>query len=108
MIYLASPYSHKDPAVRLTRYYTVCFAAAKLMAEGKHIFSPIAHTHEICIQGEGLGFHYEYEFWQKLDEEMIRLCEEFWVLRMDGWEDSKGIKAEMEYAISLGRRVKYI
>lgn len=108
MIYLASPYSHPDPRVREQRYFTVCFAAAKMMAAGHHIFSPIAHTHGICEQGTYLGLAYPYEFWKKFDEEMLRLCSELWVLRMDGWEESVGIKAEIVYAASIGKSFKYV
>lgn len=106
MIYLASPYSHPDPAIRQQRYETVCCAAAQLMAEGHHIFSPIAMTHGICLQGKPEDF--AYQFWASFDEEMIRLCDRFWILRMEGWENSKGIRAELDYAVSLGKPIKYV
>lgn len=106
MIYLASPYSHELAEVREQRYWTVCYAAAKFMAEGHHIFSPIAHTHGICLQGKSQNFG--FEFWKVFDEEMIRLCDEFWILQMDGWEQSKGMKAETAYAYEIGKPVKYV
>lgn len=106
MIYLASPYSHENEKIREERYWTVCYAAARLMAEGHHIFSPIAMTHGICASTGGDNFAFLH--WKELDEEMIRLCDEFWILRMDGWEESKGIKAELAYAVSLGKPWKYV
>ena len=42
-IYLATPYSHKDPQVRQNRYEHACKVAGKLMEEGNLVFCPIAH-----------------------------------------------------------------
>lgn len=106
MIYLASPYSHPDPAVRQQRYETVCHAAAELMLKGHRIYSPIAMTHGICLAGDPTKF--AFEFWADLDKEMIQLCLAFWILRMDGWEKSEGIKKELAYALSLGKDVHYV
>lgn len=105
MIYLASPYSHIDPAVRLQRFETVCFVAANLMKEGHHIFSPIAHTHPICLK---LDLPFAFEFWKSLDEEMITFCSDFWIVRMDGWSISKGVAAETAFAVKLGKSIRYI
>lgn len=105
LIYLASPYSHPDPAVRQQRFETVCHTAAYLMQAGHFIFSPIAHTHPICLAGElPPGF----EYWQALDKLMLGLCSEMWVVRMDGWEQSVGVKAEMEYMNRLGKPVRFV
>lgn len=106
MIYLASPYTHDLAAVRQRRYETVCTAAARLMHDGHAVFSPIAHTHGICLASGGVNF--EYSFWKKYDEEMIRLCDQFWILRMEGWEQSEGIKMELAYAMSIGRDPFYV
>ena len=51
MIYLASPYTHHDPEVRLERYRAVCRAAAGLIRQGRVVFSPIAHSHAITEHG---------------------------------------------------------
>jgi hypothetical protein len=51
MIYLASPYSHPDPAVREARFREACRAAAKLMRLGQPAFSPIVHGHPIAVYG---------------------------------------------------------
>jgi len=51
LIYLASPFSHPDPAVREQRFEAACRAAADLIRQGKSIFSPIAHSYGICRYG---------------------------------------------------------
>ena len=103
--YLASPYSHPDPMVRQQRFETVCFVAAKLMQQGNYVFSPIAHTHPIAVKGE---LPKDFDFWEGFDREMLKGCGELLVVRMDGWEASKGVAAEIKIANELGIPVKYL
>ena len=104
MIYLASPYTHTDPAIELSRYEQVCQQVARLMREGVHVFSPIAHSHG-CTK---YGLPGDWDFWQAIDVEWISMCSELWVLRIDGWAMSRGIAAEIDIANNLGKRVRYI
>lgn len=95
MIYLAAPYSHPDPAVREDRFHAINRYAAKLMQEGQVVFSPISHSHPIAFWlPEGLG----WDFWQRQDLPMLRRCQLVKVLALPGWEDSKGVLAEMKAA----------
>jgi hypothetical protein len=47
MIYLASPYSHADDAIRAQWFDAACRAAAELMRAGHTVYSPIVHGHPI-------------------------------------------------------------
>lgn len=105
LIYLASPYSHPDEAVRARRFWDVCDAAAKLMREGHQVFSPIAHSHPIALCGE---LPTDWEYWRDYDEAMLAASSELWVLMLDGWRDSVGIKAEVAIAERLGLPVHYV
>ena len=105
MIYLASPYSHDDPKVREERFLAVCRYVANMTRAGHRVFSPIAHTHCVAVHG-GLGLGWEH--WDEWDKEMIRLCDGFGVLCLEGWGRSKGVKAEREYALSLNREIGYL
>lgn len=99
MIYLASPYSHPDPAVREQRFRAACRMAGELMRQGVRVFSPIAHTHPIALEGDlPLG----WDFWEQFDREMIAACEAVVVLTLDGWRESKGVTAEIAIAKELG------
>ena len=51
MIYLASPYSHPDPAVRKERFHAACQARAELIRAGWIVFSPIVHSHPLVEHG---------------------------------------------------------
>jgi hypothetical protein len=69
-----------------------------------HIFCPIAHTHPIATIGNlPLGF----DFWEEFDREMIEHCEEFWVVGMPGWKESKGVTRELAIAKEL-RKPSYL
>lgn len=104
MIYLASPYSHSDATVREQRFQDVCRCAAALMAQGKMVFSPIAHTHPIAQYGLPLG----WDFWERYDREHIAACDELVVLMLEGWRESKGVQAEVRIAREMEKPVTYL
>ena len=105
LVYMASPYSSTDPAIKQARYEAALDAVAKLMNEGVMAYSPIAHTHPIAIRHELPG---DWEYWQAYDELMVSRCDRVVVLMLDGWEDSKGIQAEVAIAIRLNKPVTYM
>jgi len=104
-VYLATPYSHPDPAVREARFQAVNTVAAKLMQDGHHVYSPISHTHPIALAGD---LPKGWDFWEAYDRTFIEWAEEVHVYLADGWQESKGVQAEMKIAIELGRPVRYI
>jgi hypothetical protein len=102
MIYIASPYSHPDPLVREARFDAACRATADLFLAGRAVFSPIVHGHPLVR----FGLPTDWAFWQRFDTEHIRRCDEVLVLRIDGWDGSVGVRAEIEFATALGKRVE--
>lgn len=104
MIYLASPYSHPDPEVREQRFELACRAAARLIWDGHAVFCPIAHTHPIAKY----GLPTTWDFWQAQDRKILELCEELWVLTIDGWMQSRGVEFEMQIARELGKPIRYV
>lgn len=104
MIYLASPYSHPDPAVREARFQAACRQAAEMLRCGILVFSPIAHTHPIAKYGLPL----EWARWEKYDRIFLEMCSEVWVLTLDGWQESKGVQAEIGIARELGKPVVFV
>lgn len=105
LVYLATPYSHPDEAVREERFRAVNTAAAELMRKGMHIYSPISHTHPIALAGDlPLG----WEYWQAYDRAILSACCKLIVLMLDGWKESKGVTGEIAIACELGLDVEYI
>jgi hypothetical protein len=106
IIYLASPYSHPDPAVRLARYEAVTKYAAELTREGHVIFGPITMSHPISPNGEGdppAPFD-----WLDWDEPFMRAASSCIVLMLDGWEKSTGVQHEVRYFRANGKTVTYM
>lgn len=102
-IYLASPYTSKYVNEMEERFRAACRAAGDLMNSGYLVFSPIAHTHPIAVVCD-LPRH--ADFWMEYDETFIEWCDELWVLGIDGYKESKGIKAEVRIAEKLGKPIK--
>jgi len=104
MIYLATPYSHPDPAVREKRYRLACWATADFIRDGYTVFSPVVHNHPLVAH----GLETAWVFWEKHDRELMACCDDVVVLTMDGWRESAGMQAEIALAEELGKRVTYI
>jgi len=104
MIYLASPYTHPDSSVRQVRFQVACRRAAEMLRSGILVFSPIAYTHAIAAH----GLPVEWSFWERFDRTFLDICSEVWVLMLDGWQESKGVAAEIKIACELGKPVNYV
>ena len=104
MIYLASPYSHPDPDIREARFHAACRAMAMLLPRGEKVFSPVVHSHPLVAH----GLPTDWEFWQAIDSEFLLYCDELAVLTLEGWEESRGVQAEIALAIHLGKPVRLI
>ena len=104
MIYLASPYSHEDKKVEQQRFDAACEAAACFVNKGIKVFSPIAHSHQLTSHGA----RGDWEYWKEFDLGMINVCDSMYVLTLDGWRDSVGVQAEIDYALSHGLTVRLV
>ena len=104
MIYLASPYSHADAAIREERFHAACVAAAQLMRAGNVVYSPIVHSHPIALH----GLPTDWRFWERHDREQLVRCDEVVVLTIDGWRESEGVQAEIRIAAEHGKPVRYL
>jgi len=104
-IYLAGPYSHLNPDIRLIRFFNLNSIAGDLMTKGYLVFSPISHTHPIAEQcGLPMGF----DFWDAFDRTFIEWCDELWVAMLDGWKESTGVSKEIIIATEMKKPVRYI
>jgi nucleoside 2-deoxyribosyltransferase len=102
--YIASPYTDEDNRLRQKRYEAVCAVCAHYTDHGVIVFSPIAHWHPIAANFK-LPKH--FDFWSKLNFTFIERADSLIVAKIDGWDKSKGVKAEVEYALTLGKEVEY-
>ena len=103
ILYLASPYTAHHWMTEQDRYLLACEAAAALMQQGHTVFSPIAHSHGIALF---LPKH-DHAFWMSQDLPFLDFTDKIVVLTLPGWEESKGIKRELEYARDKGIPIEY-
>jgi nucleoside 2-deoxyribosyltransferase len=96
--YLAAPYSHPDPEVKKWRLETVAKIACALFKRGIWVFSPLTHNMTIDVN----GINGTWQQWGEFDLEMLSRCDKLIILKLPGWEESKGVQDEVEYAKKLG------
>lgn len=105
LIYLASPYSDPDPAVCEARFQAACRAAAELIRLGYAVFSPIAHSHPIAMIG---GIDHLSPVWYEADLPLLHACSRVIVLKLDGWDTSRGVSIEERIAREMEKPVMYM
>ncbi len=104
MIYIASPYTHPEPAIREARYRAVSQKTADMLRNGVSVFSPIVYSHALAA----LGLPSAWPFWRTFDRTIIAICSEVWVLMLPGWKESVGVQAEILIAKELRKPISFI
>jgi len=101
IIYIAVPYSHEDPDIQEWRYERVTEATGCLIKKNLGVFySPITHTHPI---NEGKHGPITHKLWvEEHDLPFLRKCSKLLVLMLPKWEESVGVRKEMNEATALG------
>lgn len=104
-LYLASPYTDPDDKIREIRYHQAMHAVAHLLKLGHIVFSPIVHCHELAKQHD---LPKDISFWWRYNRAMLHNSSSLWILTLDGWRSSKGIKKEAAYAIQRKLPIHYL
>jgi len=106
-VYLASPYTGYNGS-RGEAFQRVYQKAAEVMMDNPEVsvFCPIAHSH--AIETESDLPPQEGDWWLQRDFPFLEYCDELWVYKMDGWEQSYGVAKEIEFATDIGIPVVYL
>lgn len=99
MIYLASPYTHKDPSVMEARFNKVTAVSAQLINRGLVIYSPIMHFHPIAVRHE---LPRDFAFWKEVNLQILKRCDSLWILDLIGLYESRGVTEERIFAQQQG------
>lgn len=109
MVYLGMPYTHPEANIRQGRFDAINEIAASIMmgtfTESYVVpFSPISCSHPVA---EYLPPKTEsWAFWQQMDLPFLGKCDELWIIKFQGWEDSEGLAGEIRYAIDNNIPIK--
>ena len=103
--YLAAPYSSIHIHIRDRRYNQISFVASELMKRGEIIYSPITACHHIAAD---YSLPFDADYWLRTNLEFLTHCGKLYVLQLDGWEQSIGVKREIEFATERNIPIEYI
>jgi hypothetical protein len=102
-IFVAGPYNHPDEIIKSERLLNIKKYCVKVFNEGDAPISALLMGLSISDIG---GLPTDTETWREFSKKMVKGCDEMHVL--SGWEESGGVKAEIEEALRIGIIVKYI
>lgn len=105
VVYLASPYSHIHGEVRQARYEAAVEALAIAAREKIVMLSPIVHSHPVAEANKDIPGN--WEFWEEADTQLLARCDELWILCIEGWMNSRGVRAEFDFAVRRGIPVRF-
>ena len=89
-IYLAIPFSGYEKV----SFKTANRLAAYLIDKHYIVFSPISHSYPISFWCK----KNDHDLWLKQDKAFVDWCDELWVVKLEGWQESKGVRQELRWA----------
>lgn len=92
--YLATPYSKYKHGIERA-FVDAAKLAARLLKKGMSVYSPIAHTHPLAVNGKIDPLN--HDIWLPFDEAMMHACCGLLVAHLSGWRESKGIAHEIAF-----------
>lgn len=102
MLYLAAPYSgsKEQTAERMEKF---CQVDAQLMKDGYFTVSPLLKHFTL----EYADLPGSWEYWEDYAQELMNRCEAMIVIKLPGWEESKGVQGEIKMAVIAGKPIIY-
>lgn len=104
-IYVASPYNHPDAEVVKLNFRFITNEVAKRVAKGEILFSPITYGHTLL---EYQDMPSSWKFWQEFCLSFLQKADRLVVYKMNGWEASRGVQDEIEFAKKHSIPIDYI
>ena len=93
--YLACPYTHPDEKIKKMRHLLVNRIALECHKRGKLVYSPLTHNLPLIQLSRKEN---SWDDWGLFDKSMLERCDELLVIQAPGWEQSKGVAAEIAHA----------
>lgn len=102
MIYIAAPYSSGLPTVVESRLVETTKFVMTLLSQGVPAFSPVLYFHPLAM---AMGLPTDAGHWHNHNMQFLRKADAMFVLRLTGWDQSKGVQIETKIAKALGMQV---
>ncbi len=106
IVFLSNPYSNINPEIIEERYQKCLELGHHMIQNDVDLISPILIGHQIVKKYVMLES--DWNRWEKYCKNLINISSTILVFKLDGWEQSTGVKAEIDYAKSKGKRILYI
>lgn len=106
LIYVASPYSDTDKQrvqLRMNKFSSVM---ATLIENRLHPVSPLLNHYLDGIVT--INFPLTWDWWEEYSRLLLSKCEHMVVVIGPGWENSTGVKGEMELAKELNIPITFV
>ncbi len=105
MIYIASPFTSDNVFLEAERHDAVRLYTAGCIERGEVAYSPIVHGVSICHAKEIDG---GFNTWRDHCLGMLAKADELRVLKLEGYDESQGVNAEIAFALDNGVPVTYV
>lgn len=106
MIYVAAPYTHPDTDVVKQRMMTFAKVMSDLISQGEHPVSPLMN--HFLVDYVETNFPLTWDYWRAYSLALLKNCTEMHVITMDGWDQSTGVKHEIELAEKMLIPITYV
>lgn len=94
LIYVACAFDGPTSTIRQHRIEVASKFCAHKMRQGVIVFCPLVHNYQILKYGLPIG----WDYWEKFNSQLLQKCDRLFVLKIEGWEHSTGIQAEISLA----------
>lgn len=102
LCYLATPYTKYKFGIEQA-WIDASKLAAALLEIGIAAYSPIAHCHSLSLHSPLDPL--DHETWLPLDMEMMKRCDVLIVAQLPGWEESYGVRYEIDHFERAGKPI---
>lgn len=102
LVYLAAPYSGTKEEIE-ARMKVFSIVDAELLSRGYFTISPLSKhfiLHHSSLPGT-------WDFWEHYSKKLIAQCNKIIVIKIDGWDTSVGVQAEIAFAEKVGISVMF-
>jgi len=103
-IFVAGPFNHPDKEVMDYRTKTIAEYCVKIFNEGNFPVSALLSGLSFANYG---NLPTDTETWRNFSIKYVEGCDELHILKLEGWEESSGLKTEIATAERLGILIKY-